>query len=129
MRLKSISALKKALFAYPDDPDKAKFEIGMLSPGEEKEVSQATSRMEMSGAGQTISMDYSRASTLRAMRAIKSWENVFSDAEGNKAMACNDKNKFKLLNEAPGFEEWVLEKLNELSAEVAKAKEEEEKNS
>lgn len=129
MRLKSISTLKKAWFVFEDDPDKAKFEIGVLSPGEEREVQSASSRMELGEAGNNLTFDHNKASFLRAVRCIRSWDGVFQDEKAEKALVCNDLNKSKLLNSVPGLEAWVIEKHNELTAEVAKAREEEEKNS
>lgn len=129
MRFKSLTTAKKAWFSYPDDPDEARFEIGLLTPGEEKEVQGATQKLELTGGGQSLSMDHTRASTLRAMRALKSWENVYDDDKGEKVMPCTDKNKLKMLHGVPGFEEWVNDKLGELASEVTKEAEADEKNS
>jgi len=130
MRLKSLSTLKKAFFAYPGDQDGAKFEIGLLTPGEERDIQAAANRVEMGDSGgNNVVVDFTKASFLRAARCIRGWENVFHDDKAEKPMPCNEANKVKLLNTAPGFEAWVLEKYNELASEAAKAREEEEKNS
>lgn len=129
MRLKSLTTLKKAFFDYPDDPDKARFEIGLLSPGEERDIQAAISKMEFGDGGNNVVVDHNKGAFLRAVKCIRRWENVFQDEDAEKVMVCNDQNKVKLLNGAPGFEAWVIEKYNELASEVAKAKEEEEKNS
>ena len=129
MRLKSLATLKKGWFDYENDPDHARFEIGVLTPGESREVDGATSKLLFSGGGQEVTLDHTKAATMRAVRALKRWENVFEDANGNKALPCNDANKLKLLNSIPGFEAWVLEKLTELNAKIEDEAAENEKNS
>lgn len=129
MRVKSISELKKAWFDYPDDPDKSRFEIGVLSPGEEREIQASASRVEFSDGGSHIAVDYHRSGFLRAVKCIRNWENVFPKGGSGKVMPCNDQGKMNILNSEEGLQSWVLERLEEISAEVAKAKEEEEKNS
>lgn len=128
MRVSKLTTLKEAFFDYPNDPDKARFKIGMLTPGEQETVESKASRIVFGEQGQNYELDTTLAGGMRAAAALKGWENVFDDEAGSDVLPFTAKNKTRLLKGIPGFKGWVLEKLKELEEAFAAELEAERKN-
>ena len=128
MRVSKLTKLKEAFFEYPNDPDKARFKIGMLTPGEQESVESKASRIVFGEQGQNYELDTTLAGSMRAETALKGWENVFDDDDGADVLPFTTKNKVRLLKSIPNFKGWILEKLKELEEAFAAELEAERKN-
>lgn len=125
------TALKKKFFEYPDDPDKSMFEISVLGPAQKASIKSRTTKVVAKDGGGEMVFDTAAAGNLRAFAAMTGWENVFATKEDKAADRCmpfTAINKRKLLDGVPGMEEWVLEKLDELTQEYEAERESERKN-
>lgn len=133
MRIAKLTTKKKAWYQYPDDQDGARFEITVLTPGQQRGINSKVQKLVMDDGGTgSGELDAYLAGHLRAMTALTGWERVYDsddEAVADNALKFTATNKEKLLNGIPGFEMWILGKLGELTEAYNAELEEERKNS
>lgn len=129
MRLKNLASEKSAWFVFTAGSESARFEIGLLTPGEERDIDSQTQRVHWDEQGRELTYDYNRKFFLVAMRGLLNWDPDDVLDQHDKPMPVTDANRDVLLNTVPGFEAWVRECMAKLTTEVAKAVEADEKNS
>ena len=106
MRLKKVIS---KWFDVPDDPDGAKIQFKLLTPGRETEIRDESAGLEFimdpggnpANTKQSIKPKPKLANDLKIKESIVDWKDCY-DENGN-LMACNSKNKLRVINEVPGF--------------------------
>jgi len=130
-----ISKAEERWFEIPGDPDGGRLKIRHLLPGERAEVWEKAFPQgvqyrpdEKGKMAPEFNMKpdrkYDREET--AKRAVKDWENFF-DADG-KALECTPENVVRAVNEIEGFTLLVNTFREQLSEDIAKEREDQEKN-
>ena len=128
MRLSKLAAPKKAFFDYPGDEDKARFEITLLTPKQEREINTRAQKVIAKESGGEMVFDTSTAGNLRASMALTDCEDLYFDEKSDKPEKMTATVRRKLLDEVPGFESWVLECYGKLREEYEAEQETERKN-
>jgi len=129
MRLSKLTAPKKAFFDFPGDEDQAQFEITLLTPKQEREISTKAQKVIARDGGGEMVFDTTTAGALRASMCLTDCQNLYLDPASEKEEKLTPTVKRRLLDEVPGFEAWVLECYGKLREEHEAEQEAERKNS
>lgn len=137
MRIVNATVKKSAWFEIEGDKDGSKFELTLLTPGQEREIASKAQRVTFKGDGGGMEIDPVLADSLRAQMALTNWDNVFDDEAAAKVFNFSNVNKMKLLNNARikttdgvvDFQAWLLGKYQILKDEYDAEMEKERKNS
>lgn len=137
MRIVNAIVKKSGWFVVEGDKDGARFELTILSPGQEREIASKAQQVTYGGSGAVMEIDPVLADTLRVQMALTGWDNVFDDAEATKPFLFNASNKAQLLNGARiptedgviDLTAWLLKQYQKLKEEYEAEQEKERKNS
>ena len=119
-------------FNCENDPDGGKVKIRHLRPGEVQDIIDQvwTQRVEYKpgdeGATFAQSTDKKKDREMTICAAVTDWENFFGLS--GKPLKCTDANKIRALREIDGFEEMIGVFRKRISEDIAKEKEDQEKN-
>ncbi|MHC1788518.1 hypothetical protein [Solidesulfovibrio sp.] len=128
MRLSKLTAPKSAFHDYPGDEDGARFEITLLTPKQEREISSKAQKVVAREGGGEMVFDTTLAGSLRASMCLTGCESLYLSPGSDKEEKFTGTLKRKLLDEVPGFEAWVLECYGKLREQHEAEQEAERKN-
>lgn len=138
MRVVNATVKKSGWFVVEGDKDGSKFELTILTPGQERTIASKVQRVAYRGTdGASMEIDPVQSDTMRVTMALTGWDNVFDDAAGTRPFLFNQENKVKLLNGARiqteegiiDLQAWLLKKYQLLREDYEAELENERKNS
>lgn len=132
-----ISKITDRWFEVPNDPDGGRIKIHHLTPGELTDITDKAYKQDVvykpikGQKGkvepiikQDMNTSLNRELTLKA--AVVGFENFFD--RDDKPMECNPENVMRCSREIDGFDEIVSKAREQLAADIAKEKEDQQKN-
>lgn len=139
MRIVTATVKKTAWFEIEGDKDGSRFELTLLTPGQEREIASKAQRVTFKGGseGGGMEIDPVLADSLRVQMALTNWDNVYEDEAAAKVFNFSNAHKMQMLNGARidtadgvvDLQAWLLGKYTILKDEYEAEKEKERKNS